>query len=193
MPGNLPSVRPGLEDTYQSYGYGWTNASKKTVPAVPTARPQGWHHGGANRVMACRDPGSRSPERAARARYRPDADVPRRSRSRVALRVPRPADPSRRRREPPACPGRAETGSSRRPALAMEPRPRGARGALEAGRIPGPALGTLRLRRRRNRTDRLGHCHAGTRHLRGAALEGLEGRTLTVGGGRTARSPPRKR
>ena len=26
-PGNLPSIMPGPEDTYQSYGYGWANAS----------------------------------------------------------------------------------------------------------------------------------------------------------------------
>lgn len=27
IPGNVPSVMPGPEDTYQSYGYGWANAS----------------------------------------------------------------------------------------------------------------------------------------------------------------------
>ena len=27
VPGNLPDVMPGPEDTYQSYGYGWANAS----------------------------------------------------------------------------------------------------------------------------------------------------------------------
>ena len=27
IPGNLPDVMPGPEDTYQSYGYGWANAS----------------------------------------------------------------------------------------------------------------------------------------------------------------------
>jgi arylsulfatase len=26
-PGNLPEIMPGPEDTYQSYGYGWANAS----------------------------------------------------------------------------------------------------------------------------------------------------------------------
>ena len=26
-PGNLPTIMPGPEDTYQSYGYGWANAS----------------------------------------------------------------------------------------------------------------------------------------------------------------------
>ena len=53
IPGNVPEVMPGPEDTYQSYGYGWANASNTPFRLYK----QHDHEGGINVPLIARWPG----------------------------------------------------------------------------------------------------------------------------------------
>jgi len=73
--GNAPSILPGAEDTFASYGTGWANASN-----TPFRRYKHWvHEGGiataADRALAASDRQGRGDHARARARDRCDGDV----------------------------------------------------------------------------------------------------------------------
>ena len=110
-PGNVPSIMPGGEDTFPSYGTGWANASN-----TPFRRYKHWvHEGGISTPLIARWP--RRHRAAAtrsltnRATHRPDGDLRGRRRARsiprstpasaiLPMEGPQPAPRVRRQDDP---------------------------------------------------------------------------------------------
>ena len=152
-PGNLPEIMPGPEDTYQSYGHGWANASNTPFRLFK----QHDHEGGVLVPLIVRWPGVVEPGTITdqlgpyrRLGAHTARSGRRRLPGRARTRRPQPARGLARR--PPRAAGHA--------VLAMEPRGRRARRPNEARASRRAPLGALRPRSRRHGDEQPGGGHA---------------------------------
>ena len=146
MRGNDPTVMPGPDDTYQSYGVSVGQPVEHAVPGIQALGSRGRHRHAADRALAVRHRRRRRPAAPAGPAHRHHGDLPRRGRRRLPDAIQR-----QRHRAPGGDESCADLPRSAQPQgradLGTRGQQGGTPGTVETGVQVSRRMGTLRHRR----------------------------------------------